>query len=621
MDMSVEMTEATIMIIDDDPENLRVLGKMLTQQGYTVRSFPSGPPALHSAQVEPPDLILLDVRMPEMDGFEVCARLKENDALNGIPVLFISAVDETEGKVRAFELGGADYINKPFQAGEVLARIKTHLILKKASHNLEILNKDLEKLVRDRTAALQESEEKYRRIVTTANEGIVTTNDAFCITYANPVLADLLGGSVDELMGRPIGDFIFEEDREEHQRIMQAIVEEKKTTYERKIRRLDGESKWVLISASPIFDSEKRCIGSVEMATDITEQKRSEIKLREAYQEITELKNQIEADNIYLREEIKLDHNFDEIIGQSDEIKYALYRVEQVAATDSAVIIFGETGSGKELFVRAIHNAGSRADRPLIKVNCATLPEQFIESELFGHAKGAYTGADNLRQGRFEIAHRSTLFLDEIGELPLALQAKLLRVLQDGEFERLGDSHTIKTDVRLIAASNRDLEAMVKAGKFRQDLWYRLNVFPITIPPLRRRKDDIPILVKHFVKKIGKRVGKGITKISKTVLNELTAYDWPGNVRELEHILERSMILSQGKSLHLSERLTGSKGQADRAGMQPLAALERDHILRTLKQTKWVIEGPNGAAVVLEIHPNTLRYRMQKLGIRRPKHQ
>jgi transcriptional regulator with GAF, ATPase, and Fis domain len=369
-----------------------------------------------------------------------------------------------------------------------------------------------------------------------------------------------------------------------------------------------------------MFDSEKRFMGSIGMATDITKRKRAETKLRKAYQEITELKNQLETDNIYLREEIKLEHNFDEIIGQSDEIKYALYRVEQVAATDSAVIIFGETGTGKELFARAIHHSGLRSERPLIKVNCATLPEQFIESELFGHTKGAYTGADNLRLGRFELAHRGTLFLDEIGELPLALQAKLLRVLQDGEFERLGDSHTIKTDVRLIAASNRDLEAMVKAGRFRQDLWYRLNVFPITIPPLRRRKDDIPLLVNHFVEKIGKRIGNEITKISKKALNELMAYDWPGNVRELEHVLERSIILSKGKILHLSEQLVGSKDKTDGTDIRPLASIERDHILRTLKKTKWVIEGPKGAASVLEIHPNTLRYRMQKLGLRRPKH-
>ena len=683
MDKTLDITNASIMIIDDDPENLRVLATMLTQQGFVVRSFPSGSAALRSAQKEPPDLILLDVRMPKMDGFEVCARLKENDALSDIPVLFLSAVDETGGKVRAFELGGADYITKPFQAEEVLARAKIHLALRTTNHNLETLNKELEQLVRERTAALEESEAKYRRIVTTANEGIVTADEGFCITYANAVMADFLGGTVKELIGRPIADFIHEDDREEHQRMTRAHAKGKKATYECEIKRLDGKSIWVLISASPILDSQKRFMGSVGMVTDITERKQteiglrqskefnqaimkslgdhiavldrsgtilavneswirfarendavsldrirpgasyldacrrsskagsndaqaaidgiksviegridtfeleyachspskqrwflmtvvpfkgrkggaivshsnitdrkqSEIELKEACAEIADLKNRIEADNIYLREEIKLEHDFEQIIGNSDEIKYALFRVEQLAATDSAVIIFGETGTGKELFARAIHSAGLRSERPLIKVNCATLPKQFIESELFGHAKGAYTGAANLRKGRFEIAHQGTLFLDEIGELTPALQAKLLRVLQDGEFERLGDSRTIKTDVRVIAATNRDLEALVKAKKFRQDLWYRLNVFPITIPPLRQRKDDIPLLVNHFVKKIGKKTGKEFVKISKTVLDELMAYDWPGNVRELEHILERSRMCSSSRTL------------------------------------------------------------------------
>ena len=619
--MTHAKTNGTIMIIDDDPENLRVLSTMLTQQRYTVRSFPSGPPALHSARVEPPDLILLDIRMPEMDGFEVCAQFKKDDALTQIPVLFLSAVDESGGKVRAFELGGADYITKPFQAEEVLARVKTHLALRKANNNLEILNKDLEELVRERTAALQQSEEKYRQIVTTANEGIVTTNEEFRITYANPVMADLIGGSVDELIGRSIADFIYEADQEEHQRVLLTRVEGKKAVYERKIKRMDGESRWGLISAAPIFDSERRFKGSVGMVTDITEKKRAEINLMDAYQEITELKNQIEADNIYLREEIKLDHNFDEIIGQGDAIKYALYRVEQVAATDSTVLISGESGTGKELFARALHNAGLRADRPLVKVDCAMLPEQFIVSELFGHVKGAFTGAVDLRQGRFEIAHRGTIFLDEIGELPQALQAKLLRVLQDGEYERLGDSRTLKTDVQVIAATNRDLGALVEEGRFRQDLWYRLNVFPITIPPLRRRKDDIPLLVNHFVKKLSKKTGKEITKISKTVLDQLTAYDWPGNVRELEHILERSIILSQGKSLQLSERLASITVAADRDDIQSLATIERDHIYAILERTKGIIEGPKGAAAILKIHPNTLRYRIKKLGIHRPKQQ
>jgi chemotaxis protein methyltransferase CheR len=351
---------------------------------------------------------------------------------------------------------------------------------------------------------------------------------------------------------------------------------------------------------------------------EVEERKRAEEALGNALTEVERLQKQLEVENVYLREEIKLNHNFDTIIGDSDEIKYALFRLEQVAKTDSAVIILGETGTGKELIARALHNTSARAARPLIKVNCATLPEQFIESELFGHVKGAFTGATRDRSGRFELANGGTLFLDEIGELPNTLQGKLLRVLQDGEFEKLGDSRTIKTDARLITATNRDLEALVRAGKFRKDLWYRLNVFPITLPPLRDRKDDIPLLVKHFTKKIGKRIGKEISRIPKSVLNELVAYDWPGNVRELEHVLERSMISFSGRQLQLTERLVPGAEEAERDVMQTHSVMERKHILRVLEQTAWVIEGPRGAARILDIHPNTLRYRMKKLAIHRP---
>jgi PAS domain S-box-containing protein len=638
--MSPEMTPATVMIIDDDPESLRALSKMLIQQRYIVRSFPSGPSALRSAEKEPPDLILLDIRMPGIDGFEVCTRLKENDTLSEIPILFLSAVDETEGKVKAFELGAADFITKPFQIEEVLARVKTHISLKEANSKLQRLNQELERRVQERTAelveansalkhqmeerltaeqALQVSEEKFRRIVTTANEGIATTNDGFQITYANQVLADLLGGSVDDIVGQPGLNFIFEEDRTELEGHFTNRRSGNRSVYECRIKPLDGEARWVIVSASPIMNSKKRFDGSVVLVTDITDRKRSEMELEAAYQEICELRKQIEADNVYLQEELKLQHNFEEIIGESDEIKYALFRVQQVASTDSAVLILGETGTGKELIARAIHNASNRSNRPLIKVNCATLPEQFVESELFGHEKGAYTGAEKRRQGRFELAHHSTIFLDEIGELPLSLQVKLLRVLEHGEFERLGDSQTLKTDVRVIAATNRNLEELVQIGTFREDLWYRLNVFPITLPPLRRRKEDIPLLVNHFIRKIGKKIGKKINQIDKKVLDELAAYDWPGNIRELEHLIERSMITLPGNIFQITEPLAPRPLRSTPDAIEPLASMEREHILRALEQTKWVIGGPKGAAKILELKPNTLRYRMQKLNIEPPK--
>jgi len=289
---------------------------------------------------------------------------------------------------------------------------------------------------------------------------------------------------------------------------IQSVIEDRIETFELEYAcHSPTEQRWFLMMAVPFKGSER---GAIVTHRDITNSKRSEIELKEAYQKITELKNQIEADKIYLQEEIKLEHNFDQIIGNSDEIKYALFRLEQVAKTDSTVIILGETGTGKELFARALHSTSRRSERPLIKIDCAALSEQLIESELFGHVRGAFTGANESRQGRFELANRGTLFLDEIGELPLTLQTKLLRVLQDGEFERLGDSRTIKTDVRIIAATNRDIKSFVEAGRFREDLWYRLNVFPITLPLLRDRKTDIPLLVNHFVKIIGKRIGKEI---------------------------------------------------------------------------------------------------------------
>ena len=333
--------------------------------------------------------------------------------------------------------------------------------------------------------------------------------------------------------------------------------------------------------------------------------------------ETRHLKEQLEAERAYLQEEIKLEFNHENIIGQSDGINYILYKVEQIAASDTIVLVLGETGTGKELAARAIHNLSLRKERAMMKVNCATLPSNLIESELFGHEKGAFTGAHIKHLGRFEVAHGATLFLDEIGELPLELQAKLLRVIQDGEFERLGSSHTIKIDVRIIAATNRNLEEEVRRGRFREDLWYRLNVFPITMPPLRDRLDDIPLLVDFFVKKITKRMGKSIEIISTRVMNALQGYQWPGNVRELENVLERAVINSSGPKLRLVDELKPPKKDLP-APQETLETVERNHIVRILQQTRWKVSGKNGAAEILGLNRSTLRARMRKLGIRKP---
>ncbi|MFC1821589.1 sigma-54 interaction domain-containing protein [Thermodesulfobacteriota bacterium] len=333
--------------------------------------------------------------------------------------------------------------------------------------------------------------------------------------------------------------------------------------------------------------------------------------------EIKKLKDQLEAERAYLQEEIKLEYNHENIIGLSDALNYVLYKVEQIARTNTLVLVLGETGTGKELVARAIHGLSLHKERALVKVDCATLPSNLIESELFGHEKGAFTGAHSRQLGRFEVADGATLFLDEIGELPLELQPKLLRVIQDGEFERLGSSSTIKVDARIIAATNRNLEEEVRMGRFREDLWYRVNIFPITMPPLRDRLDDIPLLVDFYVKKISKRMGKSIEIIPKSVMNTLQNYHWPGNVRELENVLERAVINSSGPKLRLVDEL--KKPQKDLSTSQKtLDAVEREHILRILDQTQWKVSGKNGAAEILGLNRSTLRARMRKLGIRRP---
>jgi transcriptional regulator with GAF, ATPase, and Fis domain len=368
------------------------------------------------------------------------------------------------------------------------------------------------------------------------------------------------------------------------------------------------ERKW-----GEIFEKRLRLVG--EIFANALLRKMADEKLHNALVEIKRLKDQLEADNIYLREEIKLNHNFEEIIGRSNQLKYILRRVEEIASTDATVLILGETGTGKELIARAIHNLSSRQNRPLLKIDCATLPKEIIESELFGHEKGAFTGANATRIGRFELADGGTIFLDEIGELPAELQGKLLRVLQDNEFERLGSSESIKVDIRIIAATNRDLVKEIRAGRFRQDLYFRLNVFPITITPLRERKGDIPPLVEHFSQKYCRKHGKELRKISKTTIDALQDYSWPGNVRELENIIERSVITSKGPQLSID---LPSSPEPLFANGKTLEEVEYRHIFETLRKTQWRISGPKGAALLLGVNPETLRSRMRKLGIRKP---
>lgn len=357
---------------------------------------------------------------------------------------------------------------------------------------------------------------------------------------------------------------------------------------------------------------------NAQLLHEIEERKEREVALHGANAQIKQLSDRLREENIHLKKEISRDDNFAEIIGQSNAISYVFFRVEQVAPQNATVLLLGETGTGKGLFARAIHSRSARKDRPMITVNCTALPGNLIESELFGREKGAFTGANARQMGRFELADGGTIFLDEIGEMPMELQCKLLRVIQDGEFERLGSPRTIKVNVRIIAASNRELEEEIRAGRFREDLFYRLSVFPITIPPLRQRKEDIPQLLHYFIDKYNKKIGKKIETVSKETLHALQEYHWPGNVRELENVIERAVITSQGSSLQVLDRFDTFRKPAGDSDIQELADLEHDYILQALQATGWRIEGDKGAAIRLGLNPSTLRARMRKFGLRRP---
>ncbi|PKN19164.1 MAG: Fis family transcriptional regulator [Deltaproteobacteria bacterium HGW-Deltaproteobacteria-6] len=476
-------------------------------------------------------------------------------------------------------------------------------------------------------------------MVEAMNEGAVTLASDGTILFCNRRFADIVRGSLDDIMGSSIYQLFSSTDLPLFKNLFEQGLK-KSSKLELALKTGDNNATPVLLSISTLGHTDGQ-VATCMVVTDLTEQKRNEsirveeealqkahdklesqvaertAELRTALSEIQAMKEQLEVENIYFRHESKMKHQYENIIGQSDGLKYVLYRAEQVAPTNATILILGETGTGKELIAAAIHSMSPRKERLLFTVNCAALPANLMESELFGREKGAFTGADSRRIGRFEVANGSTLCLDEIGELPLELQAKLLRVIQHHEFERLGSSQTIKIDVRIVATTNRDLDEEVRRGRFRQDLFYRLNVFPITVPPLRQRKDDIPLMVQSFIERFSRKLGKQITSISKETMKILQDYPWPGNVRELESIIERAVILSPGPVLQLVDKLKISSPQISSA-VRTLEETERNQIMKILEETGWRIEGHDGAAAILGLHASTLRARMHKIGIARP---
>ncbi len=486
-----------------------------------------------------------------------------------------------------------------------------------------------------RTAeAVNVSEARYRRLFEAARDGILILDyETEKVLDVNTIMVEMSGYPHERYLGKKLWDIDVFKGLEATKA---AFGELRDKGYfrseELKLEMKDGRTFPVEfvgsvynVNNSKVIQCNIRNITERKFLLEALQRSKKELEqrvdertleLQKALFEIKAMKDRLEAENIYFRHEIRLRNKYSKILGQSDCLRHVLYRAEQVAPSDTTVLILGETGTGKDLIADAIHNLSPRKNRPLITVNCAALPANLIESELFGREKGAFTGADARQIGRFEIANGSTICLDEIGELPLELQSKLLRVIQHNQFERLGSSHTIKVDVRIIATTNRDLEKEMQKGRFRQDLYFRLNVFPITVPPLRQRADDIPILVEAFVERYAKKLGKQIMSIQQETMKTLKEYTWPGNIRELENVIERALILCNGPVLQLADRLDNSLSPLP--AMMTLEEMERNQILKTLSKTRWLINGKNGAAAILGLHPSTLRARMHKLGIVRP---
>jgi formate hydrogenlyase transcriptional activator len=807
-----------LLVVDDDLNSRQTLDTLLSREGYETRCAPDGKTALMLAEADPPELILLDVRLPDLAGFEVCRRLKESVKTDRIPVIFLSGLDDLGDKIRGFESGGVDYITKPFQARAVLLRVETHLALHRLRTQAETQSIVLDAMVQERTRELtditeslvgeivqrEKADEALRerlqfeellsglsaRFVNIPSDqvddeildamklvmeyfrvercGMLRTSPGkttWQVTHSAvsedvppfPLGVDLpkslfpwvfekligerevlsfstlddlpadaaidkqsyiewgirSGLNVPILIGEPVdyaisinsvkGERVWPEEfiprlrllgeifanalerrkgdeslRESEERLSLAassaeaglwIMEvdtglvwvtqklrelfqfspDEEVNFERflvaihsddraRVRELvrqsleartmihvefrilhpDGSLRWIVARGRPFSRASGLPERLMGVSIDVTERKEMEARLRDQLEEIESLKLQLEKENINMREELSQGQGFEKIVGSSDALNYVLFRVGQVAPTDATVLLLGETGTGKGMVANAIHSLSSRKDRPMITVNCAALPANLIESELFGREKGAFTGAYARQAGRFEVADKGTIFLDEIGELPLELQSKLLRVLQESEFERLGSAKTVKVDARVIASTSRDLREEVRAGRFREDLFYRLNVFPVSIPPLRKRMDDIPQLVRFFTDKYARKIGRQIETIPKTAMMVLQDYSWPGNVRELEHVIERAVITTTGPVLQIADRLEPltDPDETD-TSMKDMAAMEREHILRVLRETGWKIEGAKGAATILNLHPSTLRFRIKKLGIKR----
>ncbi len=644
--------ELRILILEDIAEHAELVERELRQAGivFTSRRVMAREAFIAALEDFKPSLILADYSLPSFDGMSALATTRE--LCPDVPFVFVSGAMGEEVAIESLKQGATDYVLKQrlsrlvpavrraLRESEERAALKqAELALLKAHSELALKCKEREALLEINNAIIANLDRQslFKAIAHSLRQSLPfdrallflyrPEQDALRVTALEGLPPAFQFGRIGSEVKREGSHVGWVLDNKRYL-LRRNLAEELQFAPEEAILA-DGINSYI---SAPLIGKEKP-LGTLNVASMRVNQYSEDDALfllgvagqvalatenMLAYEEIAALKSRLEQENIYLQEEIRTEHNFEEIVGSSDAIRKVLQAIETVAPTDASVLILGETGTGKELVARDIHNLSRQKEKALVKVNCAALASTLIESEFFGHEKGAFTGALARKVGRFELADGGTIFLDEIGDLPLELQAKLLRVLQEGEFERVGGSHTIKIIVRVIAATNHDLAAAVKANAFRSDLYYRLSVFPLALPPLRDRREDIPLLAAHFISLLAKKLGKPLERVSKQSLDRMMQYDWPGNVRELLNVIERAAILTRTPVVHLEDSLDlRLKADVAASALRTLGDVEREHILHALEETDWTIDGPRGAAIILGLNPNTLRSRMQKLGIRK----
>ncbi len=614
-DSNIDLTTQpeTILLVDDDELNIQVLKQNLASLNIPLISVDNGEDAIAITLDIKPVIILLDVMMPKMDGYETLQILQRKGALAYSNIIFMSALDSGQDKAKGLKIGAVDYIGKPFVVDEIIARIKIHLTLHRLKKSLEQKNKEL---VNTNAYLLK-----------AVAEGVYGIDLEGKITFANPAACQFMGLSEQQLIGQYFhqnhlketvdGQFYPYTESELYQTL------KKGKSFNQVEAFFYGKKKSfpVLYSVNPLIEN-KQIYGAVIAFQDVSKQHKAFRDLAIALKNVSQNEEKLLAENAYLHKEQQNQFpKAEEIIGENGSLKEVIQIAQQVAPTTTSVLITGESGTGKEVIASLLHRSSPRKKQHLIKVNCGAISPNLIESELFGHEKGAFTGANKKRIGYFELADKGSIFLDEVGELPLDAQVKLLRVLQEQELTRVGGTLPIKINVRVIAATNQKLLDLISQGTFREDLYYRLNVFPIYLPPLRQRQEDIPLLAQYFLKQASEKLSKQFLGIEKDSLAYLQAYHWPGNIRELKNIIERATILSQGKWLEIKKEqinLSPQKSSVEEATVEEIISLsenERRYILKVLKQTKGVVSGKKGAARILDIPTSTLRSRMKKLGI------